>query len=80
MQAGTLAPRMALKTGLVLGSPTGDDKGQGTLNASAVYDDNTLLTCFGVEYLVDGAVDVAKWDRYSPSRPQSDRASLRRDG
>ena len=22
------------------------------------------LTCFGVEYLVDGAVDIAKWDRY----------------
>ena len=66
VQAGALAPRMALKTGLVLGSPTGDDKGQGTLNATAVYDDNTLLTCFGVEYLVDGAVDVAKWDGYSP--------------
>lgn len=30
--------------GLVLGAPTGGDKGAGTLNAKAVYDDNTLLT------------------------------------
>jgi hypothetical protein len=31
---------------IVVGSPTGGDKGAGTINAQAVYDDNTLLTDF----------------------------------
>jgi hypothetical protein len=30
--------------GLVVGSPTGSTKGAGTINATAVYDDDTLLT------------------------------------
>ena len=30
--------------GTVVGSPTGGDKGAGTINAQAVYDDNVLLT------------------------------------
>jgi hypothetical protein len=38
---------------LVVGSPTGGDKGTGTINAVAVYDDNVLLTdyVFEAEYL-----------------------------
>lgn len=32
--------------GLVVGSPTGGSKGIGTINAKAVYDDNTILTDF----------------------------------
>jgi hypothetical protein len=53
--------------GLTIGSPTGGNKGDGTLNATAVYDDDVLLTCFGVEYLINGGVDIDKWDSYSPT-------------
>lgn len=35
--------------GLTIGSPTGGNKGSGTLNAVGVYDDNTLLTDFVFE-------------------------------
>lgn len=38
--------------GLLVGSPTGGYKGTGTINAQAVYDDNTLLT----DYVFDAAV------------------------
>jgi hypothetical protein len=53
--------------GMVVGTPTGGNKGIGTLNATAVYDDNVLLTCFGVEYLKYGQIDLAYWDSVSPS-------------
>jgi len=35
--------------GILVGSPTGGDKGAGTINAVAVYDDNVLLTDFVFE-------------------------------
>jgi len=35
--------------GFVVGSPTGGNKGAGTINASAVYDDNALLTDYVFE-------------------------------
>lgn len=38
-------------SGLVIGSPVGSDKGAGTINAQAVYDDNVLLT----DYVFDVA-------------------------
>lgn len=44
IQTGTLATRMSLNLGLQVGSPTGGDKGAGTINAVGVYDDNVLLT------------------------------------
>lgn len=52
--------------GQVNGGATGGDKGTGTINAVGVYDDNALLTCFGVEYLIDGAIDLSKWDGFAP--------------
>lgn len=42
--------------GVVVGSPTGGDKGAGTLNASAVYDDNVLLTDWVFDLHYDGKV------------------------
>jgi len=48
--------------GLVIGSPTGGNKGAGTVNAVAVYDDNSLLTCYIIEAWKYGAIDLAKWD------------------
>jgi len=50
--------------GVVCGSPTGGNKGNGTLNASNVYDDNVLLTCYVLEVDIQGDVDTAKWDGY----------------
>lgn len=53
--------------GLVVGSPTGGDKGTGTINAQAVYDDNVLLTCYVFDQAVDGFIDNAKWDAKTKS-------------
>lgn len=54
--------KMRLANGLQLGSPTGGDKGAGTLNATAVYDDNTLLTDFVLDQAVDGEIDFDFYD------------------
>ncbi len=54
--------------GVQVGAPTGGDKGAGTINANAVYDDNTLLTCYVFDQELDGAIDEAKWDEKVPDR------------
>ncbi len=41
---------------IVVGSPTGGGKGAGTINAQAVYDDNTLLTDYVFDKYYDGQV------------------------
>jgi hypothetical protein len=46
--------RMYLGSGLVIGTPTGGDKGAGSLNASTVYDDNVLLTDYVFDHWQDG--------------------------
>ena len=48
--------------GFVLGGASGGSQGNGTLNANAVYDDAVLLTCYVLEELVDGDVDLDKWN------------------
>jgi len=53
-------------SGVVAGSPTGGDKGLGTINAMAVYDDNSLLSCYVFDQALDGAIDLAKWDAKAP--------------
>ena len=52
----TIGLRAYIGLGLVVGSPTGGDKGQGTINATAVYDDNTLLTDYVFDHWQDGAL------------------------
>lgn len=47
--------------GINLAAPTGGDKGFGTLNAKAVYDDNTLLT----DYVFDKFLKLDKGKGYS---------------
>lgn len=42
--------------GLTVGSPTGGDKGVGTINATAVYDDNNILTDYVFDKYFDGKV------------------------
>lgn len=58
---------MVLDSGLVLGSPTGGDKGTGTLNATAVYDDDSLLSCYVFDAALDGDIDETKWDDRVPN-------------
>lgn len=50
MNAGTLAARGYFGQGFVVGAPTGGDKGTGTINATAVYDDNVILTDYVFDY------------------------------
>jgi Protein of unknown function (DUF2793) len=54
--------------GLVIGSPTGGDKGAGMINAVGVYDDNTLLSCYVFDQALDGAINNSKWDALVPDR------------
>lgn len=42
--------------GMILGAPTGGQKGEGTLNAVAVYDDNVILTDWALDLYFDGKV------------------------
>lgn len=74
------AQRMSIYTdgGVTFGAPTGGSKGDGTLNAKAVYDDNTLLTCYVFDQALDGAASLQKWDGKVPDRlipPRVDLAS-----
>ena len=62
------AERATLLAGLVMGSPTGGDKGIGTINATAVYDDNVLLTCYVFDAVLDGSIDDSKWDAKVPDK------------
>ena len=66
--AGSMATRVYVAQGVVVGNPTGGDKGVGTVNATAVYDDNVLLTCAPVELLTSGRLDLGKWDALAPQR------------
>jgi hypothetical protein len=56
---GTAAPAGQLDVqggGVVVGAPTGGDLGAGTINAEAVYDDNTLLSDYVFDYYFDGYI------------------------
>ncbi len=57
-----------LTNGVKIGAPTGSYKGTGTLNAQAVYDDNSLLSCYVFDQALDGSIDAAKWDARVPDR------------
>ena len=66
--AGSGVTQMEVGDGITVGSPTGGFKGNGTLNAVGVYDDNTLLTCYVFDAALDGAVNLEKWDTKVPDR------------
>lgn len=68
MFGGTFARQGYIGGGLVWGNPTGGDKGVGTINAQAVYDDNVLLTCYVFDQYLDGKIDEVKWDMKVPDR------------
>jgi len=62
------ANRMRITEGVYVGSPVGGDKGAGSINAHAIYDDNTLLSCYVFDQALDGAIDMRKWDDKVPDR------------
>lgn len=57
VQASTVADRGYFGAGFVVGNPTGGDKGAGTINATAVYDDNVQLTDYVFDYALTGATN-----------------------
>ena len=65
---------LSVGDGVTIGNPTGGGKGSGSLNATAVYDDNTLLSCYVFDQALDGAIDHAKWDGKVPDRRGQDGA------
>lgn len=79
--AGTLAQRWNIGAGIYAQGVTGGDHGAGTVNATAVYDDNVLLTCMALapEFLNENRVDLAKWDDKVPDRINPETRSLSLD-
>lgn len=78
---GTSSPSARLNVlagGIVAGSPTGGDKGAGTINAEALYDDNALLSCYVLDQAIDGRVDIDKWDARTPDRHVPPAAAIAR--
>jgi hypothetical protein len=65
--AGARAARVRIGHGLYTPAATGGDKGADSINAKAVYDDNTLLTCGPLELMNTGGVDLDKWDSLVPN-------------
>lgn len=66
--ATTRLARMTIGAGIYHPSATGGDKGNNTINFGAVYDDNTLLSCYPFDAYLDGEIDFAKWDAKVPDR------------
>ncbi len=48
-------------TSIVVGAPTGGNKGTGTINATAVYDDNVQLTDLVLDLAASGSFDAVKY-------------------
>lgn len=65
---GTVQMRFYRAGGVTIGSPTGGSKGAGTLNAEAVYDDNSLLTQHVLLAYLNGVVDTDAADADVPDR------------
>jgi hypothetical protein len=60
--ANSYATRLRIDGGLYHPSATGTDKGNNTINFGAVYDDNSLLTCYPWPAAETGKVDFSYWD------------------
>lgn len=77
-QSGSgLVARLTIGAGIIVGSPTGGDKGAGTLNATAVYDDNVLLTDYVFEsdyplLTIDSMMAFYETNKHLPTIPGRD--------
>ena len=78
-RAGAHAERAYVGNGFVVGNPTGGDKGAGTINAVAVYDDNSLLTCYVFDAALDGDIDEEKWNDKAPDHVDEHGSVTKRD-
>ena len=78
-RSGLSVSNINFNHGVTIGAPTGGNKGAGTLNATAVYDDNVLLSCYVFDQALDGAIDLAKWDSKAPPKPIAAKESLEQD-
>lgn len=72
--SGTLAERVRIGNGLYTPNATGGDRGADTINASNVYDDGSLLTCYVLEAWQDGVVTPERWDATTVDGSQHGRA------
>lgn len=77
-QAGVNTSRMFLRAGLFMNGATMGDRGAGTINATAVYDDNVLLTCYPFDAALDGSMSIDKWDAKVPDREFVGSAAVRK--
>ena len=80
INAGSFATRLNVGAGFYMQGAIGGDKGSGTVNATGVYDDNTLLTCYVLEGWLDGSINVDRWDDVVPDREGEERAHERARG
>lgn len=60
--------RIKPKAGLYMNGASGGALGLGSINAKAVYDDNSVLTCYVIEQYLHGSIDLDKWDGLVPDR------------
>ena len=65
-QAGAIDTRLSIGDGLYHPAAVGGDKGNNTINFSAVYDDSTLLSCYPLHAALDGTIDLEFWDTKVP--------------
>ena len=57
---------------VIVGAPSGGGRGAGAVSAQALYDDNTLLSCYVFDQVLDEHIDEAKWDGRVPDRRKAD--------
>jgi len=68
--ASSTAMTIASDQGAFMVGATGGSQGSGTFNATAVYDDGVLLTCYVPHYIVDGKIDLSEWDGFVPNKEE----------
>ena len=71
-QEGVVTIRLNFGAGVYTPGATGGDQGANTINASGVYDDGSLLTCYVFEGAIDGRINQEKWDSRVINRPIRD--------
>ena len=73
--AGSQAVRLHVELGIYTPNATGGDQGGDSINASAVYDDGVLLTCYPFEAANDKPIDFKLWDDSIPDIPVTDQSA-----
>ncbi len=66
-------------TGVLLEGATGGFKGAGTINTVGCYDDDTLLSCYVFDQILDGKISLAKWDAKVPDYIKEGRVEAQED-